>query len=66
MLEVLFVILVVLGFACMLFAALPPPAPPRMKWPYFTALGWALWLIASIIWAITYLGLHAISAHVGQ
>ena len=62
MLEIIFVILVVIGFAAFLISTLPqrPPAPPPPNYrpiPWGT-LGWTCWLIASILWAITTLNLQ--------
>jgi hypothetical protein len=49
--NLLFVLLVVVGFAAMFMSTFPSP-------PYMARVAWGCWLVASLIWAVTTLGLH--------
>jgi hypothetical protein len=50
--QILFPILVVLGFLFHLLSTWPLS-------PYMARLAWGSWLLASIIWAIGAVGVHA-------
>jgi hypothetical protein len=50
--QILFTILVVLGFLFQLLATWPLS-------PYMVRLAWGSWLVAAIIWAVGAIGIHA-------
>lgn len=46
--TVLFAALVVLGFLFHFLGSIPISTPARVSW---SAIGWAAWLVASLLWA---------------
>ena len=56
MLTIIFVVLVVLGFLFQFLASVPVVAPAaRFGW---SAMGWLVWFIASLLWGFPQLGGH--------